>query len=135
MSGPTLEERATAALERISRYPGALHPSPDRYARWLAAVAKLTSAAADFATLAAEGDDEALLAAGEIGDSLLIDRASDAAGAVMEARKIVGDVEHGDLREEWEDYGKSLASGDSSGEKGQRLLVTIAERLKAKYGF
>lgn len=134
MSGATLAERATAALERIARCPAALTPTPDRYARWLAALAKLHAAAADFAALAAEGDDEALLEAGEIGDSLLVDRARDAAGAVMGAREVVGGVEYRDLKEEWAGYGEDLASGESRGEEGQRLLIAIAEKLRARYG-
>lgn len=131
MSGATLEDRATAALKRISRYPAALAPTVDRHARWLAAVAKLAAAAADFAVLAAEGDDDAYMEAGNIGDALLGACAGDALHAVVEAQREIG---HLDLRGEWKDHGAALASGDSSGEKGQRLLVTIAERLEAKYG-
>lgn len=131
----SLRERAEAALSIISGIPAALTPTPNRRARWLAAVAKLHSAAADFAALAAEGDSDAQLEAGEIGDSLLVDRAGDAAGSVMEAQRTIGGIEWRDMLEEWDGYGRDLASGESRGQEGQRLLVAIAEKLKAEYSF
>jgi hypothetical protein len=131
VNGPTLEEQATAALARIGRYPVALSVAPDRRALWLAAVAHLASAAADFAALAAAGDEDAFMAQGAIGDALLGACAAEAVHAVVEAQREIGPL---NLRREWRDYGKALASGDSTGEEGQRLLVAIAERLEAKYG-
>lgn len=131
MNGPTLQDQAADALARIDRYRGALRPDAERHARWHRAVASLASAAADFAVLAAESSDD-FLAAGAIGDSIISACASDALHAVVEAQREIGPL---DLRQEWEDYGEALASGDSDGEEGQRLLIAIAEKLEARFGF
>lgn len=129
-----LEERAEAALERINRYPAALDPSPERRARWLSAASKMAGAAADFAELAAEGTEDAFLEEGAIGDALLVSRAAEAARSVVEAQEHSGTIGYFAIRSEWGDFGASLASGDSDGERGQRLLIAIAKKLEARFG-
>lgn len=130
MSVETLEQQARDALLRIGEHHAALRAAPDRRARWLRAVASLASAVADFAALAAEPIDD-LLVAGAIGDSMLSACADDALHTVVEAQ---GEIAPLNLRQEWSDYGEALASGDSDGEDGQRLLVALAKRLDATYG-
>jgi hypothetical protein len=132
---PTLQERAEAALTTINRYPAVLGVTPERRARWLSAVVKMAGAAADFAVLAAEGTEDAFMEAGAIGDALLASRAAEAAGIVVEAQEQIGTSGYFSVREEWGDFGASLASGDSDGERGQRLLIAIAEKLEARFGF
>lgn len=129
--GPTLEERAKAALARIDRYREALRLSGDRRARWHSANAHLAAAAADFAVLAADSDRDALMVQGAIGDALLSECADDALHSVTGAQKAIGRL---DIGLEWRTRGEALASGDLQGEEGQELLLVIAEQLEAKYG-
>jgi hypothetical protein len=61
-------------------------------------------------------------------------RAQEAARSVLEAQREIGSIGWFEIKAAWESYGESLASGDSAGEEGQRLLVAIAEKLKARFG-
>lgn len=124
---PPLAERAEAAHTPL---PGGARPD-SRAARPLAsAVAKL--AAADFAVLAAEGSEDSYIAAAEIGDAMRASRAQEAAGSVLEVQREIGSIGWFEIKAAWESYGESLASGDSDGEEGQRLLIAIAEKLYAR---
>lgn len=118
-----IEERAEAALKRINRYPAALDPSPERRARWLSAAAKMAAAAADFAVLAAEGTEDSFLVGGRHRRRAARFPRRRGRRSVDEAQEHSGTIGYFAIRSEWGNFGASLASGDSDGERGQRLLT------------
>jgi hypothetical protein len=84
--------------------------------------------------LAAEGEEDAYMQEAAIGDALLAGRSQEAARSVLEVQRDIGNIGWFEIKGAWESYGESLASRDSAGEERQRLLVTIAEKLHARFG-